>query len=167
MTRYVAWAFLYIVAGVGAVTPAYADDAETAKAIRDRSTQLSDLGVAYGRALGICINDKAEDKVERAKLAYVEVMLSLHHAINEVAQFEFEDTVKGRTLKLAYEKYLKTQNDNCRTLGLDYLDVIQNEELTSTERREKVMEIVKRQVAIEKPHVEVLNAALTDSESKD
>jgi hypothetical protein len=167
MSRYLSRALLFVVAGVGAVMPAYADDASTTETIRDRSKEMSDLGVAYGRALGTCINDTAEDKIERAKIAYVEVMLSLHRAITEVPQLTFEDTTKGRALKLTYEKFLKVQNDNCRTLGLDYLVVIQDEDLTSTERRDKVMKIVERQVAIEKPHVEALNAALTDSESKD
>jgi hypothetical protein len=167
MSRYLARALLFVVAGVGAALPAYADDASVTETIRERSKTMADLGVAYGRALGLCINDLAEDKVERAKIAYVEVMMSLHKAITEVPQLTFEDTTKGRTLKLAYEKYLKVQNDNCRTLGLDYLVVIQDEDLTSTERRDKVMKIVERQVAIEKPHVEALNAALTENESKE
>jgi hypothetical protein len=167
MSRYLARALLFVVAGVGAALPAYADDASVTETIRERSKTMADLGVAYGRALGLCINDPAEDKVERAKIAYVEVMMSLHKAISEVPQLTFEDTTKGRALKLTYEKYLKVQNDNCRTLGLDYLVVIQDEDLTGTERRDKVMKIVERQVAIEKPHVEALNAALTENESKE
>jgi len=167
MTRYLARTLLFAVAAVAAVAPARADDETVTDTIRARSKEMSDLGVAYGRALGTCINDSAEDKIERAKIAYVEVMLSLHKAIGEVASLEFEDTTQGRGLKIAYEKYLKVQNDNCRTLGLDYLVVVQDEELTSTERRDKVMKIVERQVAIEKPHVDALNAALADGESKD
>ena len=166
MIRLLAPALLFVVAGIGAALPAHADDATIADTIRERSKTMSDLGVAYGRALGTCINDAGEDKIERAKIAYVEVMLALHKSIAEVPQLEFEDTTAGRSLKLAYEKYLKVQNDNCRTLGLDYLVVIQDEDLTSTERRDKVMKIVGRQVAIEKPHVEALDAALTESESK-
>jgi hypothetical protein len=147
--------------------PAAADDEPVADTIRDRAKQLSDVGVLYGRALGVCIKDTGEDKIERAKVAYVDVMLALRKAVAEVDELKFADTAEDGALRLAYEKFLKVQNDNCRTLGLDYLAIVVDENLTETERREKLMKTIERQVAIEKPHVEAMNVLLGASVKTD
>jgi hypothetical protein len=149
-----------------AVADEPAAEESTVGVIRRRAKEMADLGIVYGRSLVICIKDSAEDNVGRAKVAYVDVMLSLRRSILEVDKLEFADTAEERALKLAYEKFLKVQNDNCRTMGLEYLDIVLDEELTETERRDKLLKVIERQAAIEKTHFETLDAAVRAVTSK-
>jgi hypothetical protein len=135
-------------------------------AIRAASQSINDVGNAFGKACGQSIQDPSVEKLTVVRVRYVDCMLLLDELNQKAPQLQVAEGAEGRALKIAYEKWLKVQTDNLQSNGLEYIRIVEDKELTTTERTDKLLPLVKQSSVIEKPFNERLSEAMTAYENR-
>lgn len=143
-----------------------AADTSGAKRIREIAEEFQEVGREFGVAAGQTIADNSQAKLDNVRLRYVDCMLKFHEIKAEAPKIDLDDSSEGKSLRIAFERWLKTQIENMQTAGLDYIVICEDSDLTSTERKDALLGLVDKQVKSEQANNERLTAALEAYENR-
>jgi hypothetical protein len=133
--------------------------------IRQQCKQANESGIAYGRRLGAAVKNSDDAALQAAKVAYADLMLLLRRLSQESRELGFPDTPAGVALQRAHQAWLGVTIENCQSIGLEYLEIVQDVNATVEGRIERVKAAVSRQIEKEDPFVTRLNEALGQFEA--
>jgi hypothetical protein len=137
-----------------------AHDAKVSVIIQDRVEYFAAKATAYGREIGMCLQNPGDEHIRNAKLAYVDLVLVLRTDVADFPNLPFGDTAEDRALKDAYQKLLRQQAEFMSTHLVDVLQIAKDKKLTADERTAKVTKIIEQIEEVENPLVKDLRKAI-------